>query len=199
MNPSKLEAPAARSAPPPPDVALDLRTAADELKRELGARSPAYVTLKRHAADGLLSAYEAKPPLSAKASKRKLYRREALIRHYRIQRAEPVEQGHAPVSAPGAAFDHEAMSLIVAAAVRSALDPIAARLDQVERRVADLIGVRQSLQLKYDSANALALDRADRLAAENASLRRSQDIEPMLSRIRSDISRVMDRLGELGR
>lgn len=169
----------------PADREVSLADAAVLLKSLMGADAPAYITLRRHASEGHLRQCE----MPKQGRRRQLYSLNRLHAHYsyygpeagpRASERPPASSDHAPV--PAAGIEEEALT--------RALAPLNARLDRLTSQVADLVGVRQSLQLKYDATTQMAIARAERLATEVVELQRGLRVDSQVSRMRSELEKL---------
>lgn len=171
------------------DREVSLADAAVLLKTLMGADAPAYITLRRHASEGSLRRCET----PKQGRRRQLYSLNKLHAHYSYMQdygpgAEPAQASGRPPArtdhalVPAAGIDEESLA--------RALVPLNARLDKLSAQVADLVGVRQSLQLKYDATTQMAIARAERLATEVVDLQRGQRVDSQVTRMRSELEKL---------
>lgn len=206
----------------PKQTGASLNEAATRLKNILGDAAPSRITLHRHSAAGDLSA-----AVVRRSKSRAYYDIETLAEHYRPRGlASPGKQESMPTAAQAQPYSHAlptkpapqatapapaplidakvfAQALVKEVAplidqqVASSLKPIAALMARLDGGLSDLAATRTTLMLKYDAVAALSDQRLEAAKSELARLKASETIDVQISRMRIDLSRMVEAIARL--
>lgn len=197
---------------PPADAAYRLTDCHRLLVRELGEEAPALVTMKRHAASGLLNRAVAQ----AAEGRRTTYLYRAVLEIYAAQAlatrtattnaatrapgpkaSAPQAAGAGAAPAPDLSQLEPMLRRIVAESLNQALAPLRTQVERAADQAAGLAAVRTSLMLKYDSAHAAAVNQAEMAQTQLRDARRGVDLEASLRQVQSNVARLAQEVQRL--